>query len=491
MSTPATDPLPGLQPIASEPIQFPNAARARIYSRLPKMWIGMVIATLCLLCQVAIPGYVFTLLLSMVGSCYWLFCVHRIHKVLAEYTGCRYPISPFKAVGFQFIPVFEYFWFFRWTRRLATFIEAESGKPQMSKVWPGMLLTTASVLGWFGAFKSVRLFLIFGFGTYLTRKLKVILPACRPFALKRWHQWNLSMSAGVGAAFSFVLFQAGQHFFGEQPKEKLHELAAIFLVSVAMLIFLEPVFERLRIFLGIAENHPALRTRKPFLLRLAVLLILLLTSLLHGLLHSEIESAINTDLMATLSMLFTALLVSGGITYFWIGASHLHPPHAARSGLVSGAVLGFLVAFTVLMVVSPEPEKTASAQANMGQQVIQYAFPFVPSRIVQDVAKGDLANDSGLEQMGMITLPWALLGLAGGFAIDRRWLRGRALGVALSLFSVALLAGLALWLARRVSSGGEMLWHLSAVIGWGLALIVCSSSRILMPEEQVELPASS
>ncbi len=196
------------------------------------------------------------------------------------------------------------------------------------------------------------------------------------------------------------------------------------------------------------------------------------------------ESAIKTDLTATLSMLLTALLVSGGITYFWIGASHRHPPHAARSGLLSGAVLGFLVAFTVLMVVSPQPAGAESAQTK-SERMIQYAFPLVPLRITQDLATGSMGGDSGLQQMGVIALPWAVLGLVGGFAIDRRWPNGKTSGVALSIVAAGLFSGLALLLSKRLASG-EMMWHLSAVIGWGLALMVCSSSRTLMPEEQAD-----
>ena len=261
----------------------------------------------------------------MLGSCYWLFCVYRIHKILSQYTSCAYPISPRKAIGFQFIPVFEYFWFFRWTRQIAKFVDSESGKPGMPKVWPGLLLTITSVFGIWPQFKSARLLLIFSFGIYLTKKLKAILPEPKQLHMKRCQRWNLSMSAGIGAAFSFVLVQAVRHFSAEQSTEKLHDLAAIFLVSVGVLVFLEPVFERLRVVLGVSEQHPALQSHKPWLLRLGVFVILVLTSAFHGLLHSEIEGAIKDDLSGVLTTLFAALLVSGGVTYFWIGASQRRP----------------------------------------------------------------------------------------------------------------------------------------------------------------------
>jgi len=125
-------------------------APGRIYTPLPRAWIGMAIAVNCLLFQIAADtNGGFVLLTSLLGSCYWLFFVHRIHKVLAEYTNGSYPISPRKAVGFQFIPVFEYYWFFRWTRQLARFMDEKSGTKRAPKVWPGLLLSAASLLGWF------------------------------------------------------------------------------------------------------------------------------------------------------------------------------------------------------------------------------------------------------------------------------------------------------------------------------------------------------
>jgi hypothetical protein len=484
--------VPAQQPLSSPDVPAPVPVQPRkrhsIFLPLPKMWIGMAIAFNCLLFQLAgVEGLV--LLTSMLGSCYWLFCVYRIHKVLAQYTGRTYSVSPRKAIGFQFIPIFEYFWFFRWTKRMAEFIDSESGKPGMPKVWPGVLLTVTSLFGLWPPFKSVRLFLIFGFGMYLTRKLEAILPAAKQMHLKRWQQWNLSISAGIGAAFSFVLVQAVRHFSAEKSTEQLHDLAAIFLVSIGVLVFLEPVFEKLRVVLGVSEDHPALQSNKPWMLRLGVFVILALTSAFHGLLHSEIEGAIKEDLTGVLTMLFAALLVTGGVTYFWIGASHCHPSHAARSGLVSGTVLGFIVAFAVFVALAPpDTYAESSAEKTMPEKVAHYAMPWAPSRITQDVANGKLDGNSSLTQIGVMALPWALFGFAGGFAIDKRWGNGKAERVVFSMFGAALLCGLALWTTGRMASLGEVLSHLSVVAGWGLALIVCSSSAILAPPQ---LPDSS
>jgi uncharacterized membrane protein YidH (DUF202 family) len=468
------------QNIIPEP-NLPAKRRGRIYVSLPKMWVGIGLACICLAFQLIDPmGMGPVLLVSVIGTCYWMFCVHRLHRVLADYTLKTYGISPRRAVGFQFIPIFGYVWSFRWTRQMATFLEQESPGFVMPKIWPGALLVTASVFGIFAPFKAIRLFLIFGFGIYLVRKLKLVLPACRPYSPKWWQQCSLSMSAGIGAAFSFVLFQAVRHFTRENGTEKLHDLAAIFLVSIGVLIFLEPVFEQLRIVLGISEHHPTLQSRKPLLLRLGVFLILVVTSLFHGLLHSELEWAVKTDIYGTAAMLLAALLGSGGVTYFWIGGAHHRPPQAAQSGLISGMLLGLLVAFGLFL--ARNPRTTAGAEQSTQQKVVHLAVPWVPGRIIDDVGKGDAGSRARIAEILTVALPWAAFGFVGGMAIDKRWRKGKASGVALSIFVGAIISGIALRLTGRISSVTEVLSNLSAVIGWGLALVVCSSSRVLIPE---------
>ena len=496
MSAPAQalDLATGTQRVAGVPAAHLVIARkgGRIYTPLPKMWIGIGIAMVCLLCQfTGADGDAAVLLLSVAGTCYWLFCVHRIHKVLSEFTLSTYPISPRKAVGFQFIPIVEYYWFFRWTRQIARWIDNENGKVTMAKVWPGLLLASTSLLGWFAAFKSLRLFLVFGFGIYLTRKLRAVLPPCRPYCLKRQHQWSLAMSAGIGATFSFVLVQAIREFYDAHSVDKFKELAAIFLVSVGVLIFLEPMFERLRTTLGIAENHPALHKRKSWFLRLAVFAILVVTSFFHGLLESKIEKSLTIDWFGTITMVMAALLLTGGITYCWISAAHRNPSHAARSGLILGGLISLLI---FLGTVDTHVEEKDHSQDTFVQHAVHYALPGVPPRVSDDLAdrnfhqaETDLDKGSGLKEMNLIfTMPWPLLGLMGGLVVDRRWGRNKAITLTASLLGGAVLYEVLLRITGHLASPGEMISQLSVALGWGLAIIVCSSSRILTPEESAK-----
>ncbi len=467
----------------------------RIYTPLPRMWVGMGLAVLCALFQRAggvSKGGV--LLVSIIGTCYWLFCIHRIHKVLAEYTGSKYPISPRKALGFQIIPIFQYYWFFRWTRQLAKFVDAESGEARMPRVWPGLLMSLSSLLGWNPAFKSLRLFLIFALGIYFTRKLRQVLPACEPVALERWHRWNLSMSAGVGAAFGFVLFRAIHDFVHEQGAEQFHELVTILLVSVAMLIFLEPVLGKLRAALGDPENHPAAHAPQSWSLRFVVFGTLALTGLFEGLLHSKIHQAVDVNWSQTLTILLAALLVTGGITYAWIGAAYRKPSYAARSGLLTGVVLGCFLAYTVVAAVADaKATQTDHSKDTPQEQAAHLLLPSMPEQLSDDLAQGhfkqaknDLGKEGGFEQMQSIFLvpfSWPIFGLLGGIVIDRRWGKRPNQSVALCILVTALLYGLGLWLSTRPSSLADVLVPLWVALGWALALIVCESSKVLVPEE--------
>jgi hypothetical protein len=45
------------------------------------------------------------------GWFYWLYCIHRIHKILAELSDYRYPVDPGRAAARHIFPVYNLFWF--------------------------------------------------------------------------------------------------------------------------------------------------------------------------------------------------------------------------------------------------------------------------------------------------------------------------------------------------------------------------------------------
>jgi hypothetical protein len=116
---------------------------------------------------------IFDRLIAVSGSVYWLTCIYRMHKVLAEATDSSHPISPARGAFFNLIPFFNLYWVFRWTNQIARFVN-RSSKTRMAIGWPGFFL----LLGYLLASVDSALFLLvtFGVGTYLNRKIRQALP---------------------------------------------------------------------------------------------------------------------------------------------------------------------------------------------------------------------------------------------------------------------------------------------------------------------------
>ena len=490
MTSTAANPDPGPTNVSAPAPSAELAPLRRPHQALPRMWFGFAIAALCFLVQIlgktrgdATAG---ALLISWLGHFYWLFCVYRIHAMLKEATKSAYPISPAKAVGFLFIPLFQYYWAYKWPKQVAKFVNSRSPASPMRETLPGAVLASGVLLtGFVPYFSIIHLVVIFSVGVYINRKLRTVFPPVMDFRRWRLEQLNVSMSAGVGTAFCFVLARAVVDFYKEQRIEKLHDLAAIVVVSIGVLIFMEPVFEKLRIVLGVAEDHPVIESKRSWLLRTAVFAILVATSLFHGLLHAEIENGIKEDVWKAIGPIVAALLISGGITYFWISAVRRHPSRAARNGVLSGALIGFLVILLLAagMLSSAPPARPLDAgSSDVTHQALRLAFPFLSAQFAADLSKSDLVAGRGFGTLVILTLPWVAFGLAGGLVIDKRWGGPKPWGVALGILVAGLLTGIILLGTGKIGFG-EMISHLSAVVGWGLALIVCSSSNILAAVE--------
>jgi hypothetical protein len=56
---------------------------------------------------------------------YYCLLIARIHKIAAEKSDGQYPITPGKAVGFLFIPLFNFYWLFKWQLEISKFINSK------------------------------------------------------------------------------------------------------------------------------------------------------------------------------------------------------------------------------------------------------------------------------------------------------------------------------------------------------------------------------
>ena len=107
---------------------------------MPKLWIGYLLSAASLVGEtkaisrhpeafkgtglIVPPLEMF--LPVFVTRVYWFVCVYRYHKILAAVPRYVHPISPTKAVGFHFIPVFQIYWIFAWPIAIAKFVNGRA-----------------------------------------------------------------------------------------------------------------------------------------------------------------------------------------------------------------------------------------------------------------------------------------------------------------------------------------------------------------------------
>jgi hypothetical protein len=483
---------PPVVPAAARPEQPPLAEH--IHARLPKIWVGyaFAVAVFALLLvgksspdDSKIDVGALGLLLFFVGWFYWMFCVYRIHRVLKEATYGAYPISPRRAAGFQFIPIYNLIWVFKWPKRIAEFVNARTNSHRMSRFLPATLLLIAGFVGQSGMLAPLHLLIIFGVGDYLARRIKHVLPTYAPKTVvmrRDEHQLNLSVSAGLGAAFSFVLCQAVLRF---EWKDAL----AIALVSLAVVKFLEPVFEHLKAALGIEEHHD--HHIGSWRLKLAIWVILMLASFCHGLLHKEIGKELEDDALGTVVAIAGAALISGGITYAWANGARRSRPRAARFGLLGGAVIGSLVCALVFVGMNNGSHKVSEAEppgsllgtgATLAAERASPVSPQLTADVLNNIGSGEVQK-AALLDLKKLALPWTIFGLVGGLAIDRKWGQRASRSVAVAIAATAIVffvagATASGWLAGTyfALTPGEAAAYILAVIGWGASLLCFPSA---------------
>ena len=137
----------GEGPAAPEHVPLPAAPLLP----MPKLWIGYLLALATFIGEmIAVarhpemlsppdPGKEAVLsvppleifLPIFVSYAFWLVCVYRYHKILAAVPRYQHPISPTKAVGFHFIPLFWVIWLFIWPNKIANFVNARCKMPLM------------------------------------------------------------------------------------------------------------------------------------------------------------------------------------------------------------------------------------------------------------------------------------------------------------------------------------------------------------------------
>jgi hypothetical protein len=153
---------------------------------LPQIWIGYLIAFATVISEVVAvslhpeianggeiipPLYLF--LPVFIGGVYWLVCIYQYHVVMNHIPGWQHPISPARAVGFHFIPLYNLYWIFKWLQEIAKFVNLSLRRPLMKPIVLGVAILTALVLRFVDA--GVGLLLLFVATSYVSACLRQAL----------------------------------------------------------------------------------------------------------------------------------------------------------------------------------------------------------------------------------------------------------------------------------------------------------------------------
>jgi hypothetical protein len=152
----------------------------------PWVWVGFLFAgafflieILFLILELDEASIDFVLRLILIGGgIYWLVCIHRIHKILAELTRNRYSISPLEAALKHIIPFYNLVWIFRWPAELSKYINGRGRVNIISGYGIGTMLLLALLLRLFDG--AIGMTFLFGVTMYVSAKLKQHVRAGRP-----------------------------------------------------------------------------------------------------------------------------------------------------------------------------------------------------------------------------------------------------------------------------------------------------------------------
>lgn len=163
----------------------------------PKIWIGYIIAAVLAIASIVDiftqSGYgmrqqTWSLIFRVLVIIYYCICVYKLHKIIAIATDNRHPITPVKAVGFHFIPFFNFYWFVKWPNEIANFVNAQKPEKPMLKGLGGIVILISIILsllpistGNYVLFSGglAGPFIYFYFLDYVVKRVKTYIPHFR------------------------------------------------------------------------------------------------------------------------------------------------------------------------------------------------------------------------------------------------------------------------------------------------------------------------
>ena len=168
-----------MQKIKNHDKEEKTSSKINVPPELPKVWIGLIFVIIFIMSELIIVAlydfdsryrYIF-ILLGLIGILYWLYCVQKFHEILNFLANEKYPISPGKAIGFHFIPFYNFYWIFKWPIEMSKFINNKGEIKILEGGFIGLFILFCMII-----YKlvegSIGLTGIFLLGLYINSKLK-------------------------------------------------------------------------------------------------------------------------------------------------------------------------------------------------------------------------------------------------------------------------------------------------------------------------------
>jgi hypothetical protein len=144
-------------------------------AKLPRMWVGYLIAAIVFVAELnggaaiqdPTAAFWYYTLFTVAGWFYWLYCVYRFHDILTVIPGYEHPILPERAVGMHFLPLYNFYWAFKWPSEIASFVNWRTQAKSMDGGVAGVLVLLSVLVGR-TADAAVELVLLFSSGVYIS-----------------------------------------------------------------------------------------------------------------------------------------------------------------------------------------------------------------------------------------------------------------------------------------------------------------------------------
>jgi len=102
---------------------------SNIIYKLPNIWPAYILSVSAMLIEfipehLEYPFHLFYIYISLllIGVIYNYVCIYKIHKFLEKTTNHSYSIKPGSAVFFHCVPIYNFYWIYKWTTKLEKFI---------------------------------------------------------------------------------------------------------------------------------------------------------------------------------------------------------------------------------------------------------------------------------------------------------------------------------------------------------------------------------